>query len=436
MTKHIVVIGGGMAGTAAAHQLATHGYKVTILEQNSYLGGRIRTQFMDGEAVEMGAGFMSSFYTNMRAFLKEEGLLNQLYKQNKSTGILRNGRVSMATLRTLSGQGALSHKAKLQMVPLVFATLLRWRKLNIHAFWKAHAYDTTTAADMFASSAAKKELLEYFWQPVCNGYFYWEPERVSRAMVLTLTKAFLKNRGTYKLRGGLCQIPKRAAKNATVLLGHSVKEVTWANGVYSIRIDQGGKSKKIQADGIVCATTATAVPRIFADLTLRQRSFFAAVQYSTTALVARTYPRGQSPRDIGIAFPRQEKTELAAVTVEPKGDVAAVNIYASGVAGKKLGRLSDAQLIARLDENAAAVNAAILPANAKPLHTHTQRWAEALPFFDIGHYKRLYAFERGEVEDPTQPLVFAGDYLGGPLMEGAFTSGLQAAERLHQRLSP
>jgi protoporphyrinogen/coproporphyrinogen III oxidase len=80
------------------------------------------------------------------------------------------------------------------------------------------------------------------------------------------------------------------------------------------------------------------------------------------------------------------------------------------------------------------VRPALLIGNPKPIATNIQRWREALPLFDVGHFRRLKAFENGEIEDIKQPITFAGDYIGGPFIEGAFTSGLRAAERLDIRL--
>lgn len=41
--KHVIVIGAGMSGLSAAYELAQVGHKVTILEKQSRVGGRVKT---------------------------------------------------------------------------------------------------------------------------------------------------------------------------------------------------------------------------------------------------------------------------------------------------------------------------------------------------------------------------------------------------------
>ena len=52
---HVVVIGGGIAGLAAAHQLLASGVRVTVLEAGARLGGKLRAGRSPGIPVDLGA---------------------------------------------------------------------------------------------------------------------------------------------------------------------------------------------------------------------------------------------------------------------------------------------------------------------------------------------------------------------------------------------
>jgi oxygen-dependent protoporphyrinogen oxidase len=141
-----------------------------------------------------------------------------------------------------------------------------------------------------------------------------------------------------------------------------------------------------------------------------------------------------------VGFPRSEEQTLSVVTgsaeqSDRQVEIGNVKVYGSGKAGKRLVTLDDAALKAKLLSAAKLAWEQVLTPGAQPIATYIQRWPEAIPLFETGHFKKLAAFKDGEIESPTQALVFAGDYLGGPFMEGAFTSGLQAAKRLHQKIS-
>src|SRR5215471_19290384 len=58
MGKSVVIIGGGIAGLSAAHELLQNGCTVTVLEAKDRFGGRIHT-IRDGNApIELGAEFI------------------------------------------------------------------------------------------------------------------------------------------------------------------------------------------------------------------------------------------------------------------------------------------------------------------------------------------------------------------------------------------
>ncbi|MCI4675323.1 FAD-dependent oxidoreductase [Candidatus Mycolicibacterium alkanivorans] len=74
-TPHVVVIGGGIAGLAAAAGLAERGVSVDILERQNYLGGRVggwTERLPNGTEVANNRGFHAFFrqYYNLRALLR------------------------------------------------------------------------------------------------------------------------------------------------------------------------------------------------------------------------------------------------------------------------------------------------------------------------------------------------------------------------------
>lgn len=71
----VVVIGGGIAGLAAATILAERGVRVSVIERERFLGGRAggwTERLADGETFDMERGFHAFFrqYYNLRALLK------------------------------------------------------------------------------------------------------------------------------------------------------------------------------------------------------------------------------------------------------------------------------------------------------------------------------------------------------------------------------
>lgn len=73
--REVVVVGGGLAGIAAATILAERGVSVTVLEREPVLGGRVSAwtdELSTGETFEMERGFHAFFrqYYNLRRLLK------------------------------------------------------------------------------------------------------------------------------------------------------------------------------------------------------------------------------------------------------------------------------------------------------------------------------------------------------------------------------
>jgi oxygen-dependent protoporphyrinogen oxidase len=424
-----------MSGTAAAHMLMRRGYEVTILEASDRIGGRIYSQPIGGLVTETGAGFMTGEYKTTLDFLQDAGLSDKLAERKSGSAIMRGGKPQdLQKLSVIFGSGWLSWGAKLLLLKELFKAIPAWRRLDVHNMSKAAPYDTESISQHFTGKYGQ-EVLDYVFGPALDTYLYWSPEHTSYAVGKALFKgtSALRQRHTYILRGGLSQIPEAAAKGANVLLSHRVKQVYQApSGKYALSVDTPDGMRIFTADGIVCATTATVVPKIIKGLSQRQRDFFSSVQYSSTVNVSYRLPRSSKGRTYGVGYPRKEGRIINALSVvsDHAPDADLVKLHGPGSLGKELCRKSDKQIEAILSEG---IELDLEPAR-KSGEWRVQKWPEALPYFDVGYIKQLKTFMDGEIEDPVEPLTFAGDYLGGPFIDGAFVSGIKAAMRLEEKL--
>ncbi|MBW1298569.1 FAD-dependent oxidoreductase [Aquimarina litoralis] len=64
----IVVVGGGIAGMTAAHELAERGFKVTLYDNNSELGGKARSFYLSEASYPAEHGFRF-FLSGMKTFI-------------------------------------------------------------------------------------------------------------------------------------------------------------------------------------------------------------------------------------------------------------------------------------------------------------------------------------------------------------------------------
>lgn len=75
--KDVLVIGAGMAGLTAARALVEAGFHVTVLEAQDRIGGRILTQRVGDEVLELGAEFVHGRPPELWALIEEAGFTAQ-----------------------------------------------------------------------------------------------------------------------------------------------------------------------------------------------------------------------------------------------------------------------------------------------------------------------------------------------------------------------
>ena len=91
--KHVVVIGGGLAGLSACYDLARAGHRVTVLESSSGFGGLASSLKIEGKPVERFYHFICRSDVHLLEFLDELELDNKLNWKQTRTAFYYNGRL-------------------------------------------------------------------------------------------------------------------------------------------------------------------------------------------------------------------------------------------------------------------------------------------------------------------------------------------------------
>lgn len=67
--KHVVIIGGGLGGMSAAISLAAKkGFKITLIEKNKHLGGKLNVLEQDSFSFDLGPSILTMPHLFERLF--------------------------------------------------------------------------------------------------------------------------------------------------------------------------------------------------------------------------------------------------------------------------------------------------------------------------------------------------------------------------------
>lgn len=185
------VLGGGVAGLAAAFGLADRGFQVTLLESRAWCGGRAFS-FVDrhtGLRLDNGPHAMLGCYRAMRKLLQRLGTEGLFARDAALRMAYRtaDGRVDRLALAALPVP--LAMPVGLFGLDLPFATRLR-------ALWGMATVAFGARADRSLADwlAARRQLGapdDYLWRPLCRAIMNVEPDACAAADFLaTLREAF------------------------------------------------------------------------------------------------------------------------------------------------------------------------------------------------------------------------------------------------------
>lgn len=274
---HVVVIGGGLAGIAAAVRLAGAGLAVTLVETSKRLGGRA-TSFVDtatGQVLDNCQHVLMGCCTNLIRLYEALGVADRIEWHRRLYFVDGDGRVDLLEADDLAAplhltRSLLSLKTftlweKIAIVRAMFALIRLGR--DGRRRWHDRTFSQWLSAQRQPAGAVCK-----FWTPIVTGACNERPDRVAADYAMQVfQEGFLSHERAYVM--GLSRVPLlqlydtavRVIEGAggVVHLSTSAQQLRFAQGrAAALWVSGGGE---ISADAFVSALPFDRLARICPD---------------------------------------------------------------------------------------------------------------------------------------------------------------------------
>lgn len=430
-TPRAVVVGGGIAGLAAAHRLIEvsrsrgRPVEVTLLEAKGRLGGTIATERAEGFLIEAGPDSFLSEKPWALALADRLGIGDRLVRTDdcyRRTFVAHRGR-----LHALPEGFQLL--APTRLWPLVSSRLFSWPgklRMAMDLVLPRGKGEADESLGGFVSRRLGREALERVAQPLVAGIYTADPARLSlaatmprflemereeRSVILALWRAARRQpeaaSGTSGARwslfvtvaNGMEELVQAVASRlpeGSVRLNHPVTAIARREGRWQVVL-AGGTA--MDADGVVLAAEAHQSARILSNLDAELTSLLEGIPYASSATLSLGYRRNEVPHPLdgfGFVVPQSERCSILACTFSsvkypgraPEGHVL-LRVFFGGALGGSILDRDDAALIAL----ARGELASLLGVTAEPLVTRLYRYPASMPQYLVGHLDRVASIE-------------------------------------------
>ncbi|UNO39447.1 protoporphyrinogen oxidase [Streptomyces sp. MST-110588] len=424
---HVVVIGGGISGLAAAHRLTGGGARVTVLEATGRLGGKLLAGEIAGVPVDLGAEAMLARRPEAVDLARAVGLGDRLQPPATATAALwtRGALRPMPKGHLMGVPGDLDLLASSGVIsPPGLERIAEDRALP------RTEVGEDVAVGEYVAARLGREVVDRLVEPLLGGVYAGDAYRISmRAAVPQLFEAARAGRSLIEgirgiqartaaraagpgqapapvfmgIDGGVGTLPAAVAEAVRAAGGdirtHTpVRELRRTADGWRVVLDgDGGGPAVLDADAVVLAAPAPAAAALLATEAPAAATELSAVEYASMALVTLAFRRADIATALsgsGFLVPPVDGHTIKASTFASNKwgwiaaadpDVFVLRTSVGRYAEEADLRREDAELVElSLRDLGEAVGLA-----ARPVAQRVTRWDGGLPQYPVGHLERV-----------------------------------------------
>jgi protoporphyrinogen/coproporphyrinogen III oxidase len=461
----VVIVGGGIAGLAAAFFLRDAGLAVTVLEGSPRLGGKLAASEVAGIAVDAGAEALLARRPEGTDLVGAVGLAGQLALPAATTaGIWTRQRLRPLPRRQLMGVpadlDALASSGILSAPGLASA--------QADAALPATERDGDVSVASYVGARFGQELVDRLVDPLLGGVYAGRSEQLSFEATLPGLAVASRRHASLAaaarsvldapardasvpagaaprpvfttLTGGLATLVPAvaAASRAVVRTGAMVRGLARTPGGWRLTVGSAHAPEQLDADAVVLALPPGPASRLLAGVPGAGAAAAGLGEITTAsmAIVTLAYPDAAfpaPPQGSGFLVPAVDGHAVKAVTFSTvkwphlRSGATAVHIVRCSV-----GRLGEEALLQRDDGELAALAAADLAAatgvRGGPADIRVSRWGGGLPQYTVGHIGRVARIRAAVAAQPG--LAVCGASYDGIGIPACIASARAAADQV------
>jgi len=423
----VVIVGGGIAGLAAAFFLREAPVSVTVLEGSPRLGGKLAVSPVAGIAVDEGAEALLARRPEGTGLIHAAGLAGELAAPGTTAARIWS-RNRMLQLPRRQVMGVPADLDDLAQCGLLSAEGMARAREDLRLPATARGDDVDVAG--YVAARFGREVVDRLVDPLLGGVYAGRSDALSFEATLPGLAAESRRWASLTeaagalmppsppsgpapgaaaadatifttLAGGLGTLPAAvaAASGAEVKTGAMARELARTPGGWRLTVGSAHAPAWLDADAVILAVPAQPAARLLAGLpgAASGRTALAAIPYASMAVVTLAYPATSFPRPLtgsGYLVPAVDGRPVKAVTYSSvkwphvrAADPAMVVVRCS------VGRIGEERLLQRDDADLATLAAADLATatgvRGAPADTRVTRWGGALPQYTVGHLARV-----------------------------------------------